>query len=285
MAVEAPYISEKLVPNIRGYLHLFLGRKIVEVPWMDKNGVTLAYFDARNPILQDVGARELARLTIFFSKPRIVISPSSGKSTEMIARACQMVDSKPTLLEFQKGNPKSPIMQHHIVNAAYSVKYKPITAEERSERIMTVTMDQADMIREMVKNSSEDLVFMDDVISTGATIDAMRELVAKILQIPKEELKFPALAVVNECCVGSDGKMVEGYDKNTAYAVQTPVFASTDDVGIFNVMPYVSYPYSNNSVPYFHPRTTNSEPLDPLLAVPQIVAQDFVSITDPYILH
>jgi len=147
MAVETQVGSEELVPNIRGYLRLLLGGIIVEVPLMDKNGVTLAYFDARNPILRDAGAKELARLAnLRAKKPKVVFAPSSKKSIEMIESACQMVDSKPTLSVFQKGDPKSPEMQQYIANAAYNVKYKPITAEDGSETVMTLSNEQAELL-------------------------------------------------------------------------------------------------------------------------------------------
>jgi len=131
-----------------------------------------------------------------------------------------------------------------------------------------------------INSIEDDLVFMDDVISSGETLAAMRKLVAMALGIESDQLKSRALAVIKESFVNSDGTMIHGYDKNIQYAVQTPVFSATDDVGIFNVMPYVSYPHSNDSVPYLHPRTADSEPLHPSLAVPLVFAPNYISITE-----
>ena len=145
-------------------------------------------------------------------------------------------------------------METQLAIAAYNVNYSPITAANKP-RVMTATYDQAELLKSELKSDPAGVAIIDDVISTGETVNAIRQIFYEI-DNTLDVSKIRTLAVVKECVADEQGNMPdETSDNRTLYAVKTPVVLIPEDQRDNPQIPvgFTSKPFSDVDIRTYFP--------------------------------
>lgn len=191
-----------------------------------ENPTWIAYFDGKIQEHTKVGAKEIAERLIFLQAD-VIITPSSEKSTKMVADA-QILSSgilqKPVdRIIFQKGELGSEEMKKKKKEAVFSKKFKPIT--KKKDQLMVVSQENLDALIGHIQQGHR-IVIVDDVYSTGETIRTIQYLLQKVYKKSgnKDGIKKPPIiTVMRECERNSAGDLEMTEIPGLFTAIITPV--------------------------------------------------------------
>lgn len=170
------------LPDYSGcYLPVTFDGKPYKLEWQNKGkpgelDVWIAFFDPlKNVELGKSASHDLSKILTPLS-PDVVISPPSTRSIPMVKEAVRLtgeMSGKPIyfikLNGGYKRNEAEGDSQGSIVK-----EYSPITAHGKTKYI-GISASDLQIVRE-ASASSMKIAFIDDVVSTGATIEAMKKL-------------------------------------------------------------------------------------------------------------
>jgi len=253
--VEKELPVNEYPPDQSNSLLVELGGQDCYLPWKRAGDAWIAYFDPRREELFEAGVTELVRMMDALGATTFV-TPSSSKSEGMMQEACRRLkELKGTpikLITFAKGEPEE--METQLATAAYNVNFSPITAAIKL-RVMTATYDQAELLKSKLKSDPAGVAIIDDVISTGETVNAIRQIFYEI-DNTLDVSKIRTLAVVKECVADEQGNMPdETSDNRTLYAVKTPVVLIPEDQRDNPQIPvgFTSKPFSDVDIRTYSP--------------------------------
>lgn len=157
---------------LKGQLELILWIENVNT---DEEPVWIAWFDPTKEDHSEVGSKILAEL-LTTRKNTIALTPASSKSEAMISSAC--LDQKIPLITLKGSREEQEISQLVGENGQFH-DYYPITSPDKA-KYMGVTLNQIEDINQSVEQGKS-ITLIDDVYSSGATIQEMIKLLKEIL--------------------------------------------------------------------------------------------------------
>ncbi len=223
--------------NGQRILTVELAGRAIDLPLIDGtpviNGVPhieewIAYFDPRVERVKEAGALELAQRVLALDID-VMVTPSSDKSLPMMRRVQRIVadyGKYVNLVILTRGKPGSPEMRDCIQNAADKIIYRPITSGNE-DRIMVASPEDEQRLGKYLQNYDR-LGILDDVYSTGKTIQAVKYLIDCVCRwagMGEESPNLPMLAVMRECKMNAQGELDMPDIPDLYTAIATPVIS------------------------------------------------------------
>ncbi|MBP7842604.1 hypothetical protein KA017_01230 [Candidatus Woesebacteria bacterium] len=197
--VKTPF-NEKEIERTAGLTVFFNNKKFV-LPWKVVSDtaaekVVLPFFDPNeNKQMANAAAVDLSKL-LLETAPSIVITPPSSKSLPMIRKAIQLanrsISHKIELVVLSGGYDIATAQGRRGKN--HITEYSPITAHGR-KKYLGIEKAQLQSIQKAIA-AEQGIAFIDDVVSTGATLDAMKKLLLTFGGVDASEA--PTIAAVLE---------------------------------------------------------------------------------------
>ncbi|MCA9382410.1 hypothetical protein KC660_03325 [Candidatus Dojkabacteria bacterium] len=184
------------------YINVNLAGQKVNLPMQlvktNSAELLLAWVDAKREEITTYGALALSEL-LDEVNPSIVISPFSSKSIPMATQAVGDWNSRhnrdvPLFVLY--GGKDEKIVKSQIGSDGFYLNYNPVTSTQQAKYI-GLSQHLAHIIQKELSYGNK-VAILDDVYGTGATVNAVRKIIALAVQHKIKDSQLPVLVVSRE---------------------------------------------------------------------------------------